>query len=133
MRRYQATKMEITTSVGSGHTSATTPATMARVPPMMATHRQPPVSTMANAYDVTPPSQNATAIRITHTEIETGRSDRTMNPSSSQRIPATSHSHHELAYACATARCSSADNVLRMLMPVLPSVYRACTRRACAL
>ena len=100
MRRYQATKMEITTSVGSGHTSATMPAAMARVPPMMATHRQPPVSTMANANDVTPPSQNATAIRITHTEIETGRSDRTMNPSSSQRIPATSHSHHELAYAC---------------------------------
>jgi hypothetical protein len=124
--RYHATKIESTTNVGSGHTSAPMPAAMARVPPMTAIHRQPPSSTAASAYCVTPPSQNATAIRIAQTEIETGRNDSTTKPSSNHRMPETSHSHHVLAYACATARSSSGDNVMRMPMPTIPSAHSAC-------
>ena len=64
------------------------------MPPTIASTRHPPVVTIASANCVIAPSQNATAIRMTSTEIDTGRNDRMMNPRKSQRIPLMRNSHH---------------------------------------
>ena len=95
--RYQATKIEITISVGSGHTIVAMPAATATIPPTIVSTRHPPSVTDASANCVTAPSQNTTAIRMMQTEIDAGRSERTMKPRRSQRIPLMRNIHHRRA------------------------------------
>ena len=92
--RYHATNTDTTTSVGPGHAIAAIPAPIATTPRddrrARASRRG---DTAESRNSVSAPSQKPIETRITSAAIDAGRSDRTMKPKISQRIPATRKSH----------------------------------------
>ena len=98
------------------------------IPPMIVNTLQPPCVTAASANNVTAPSQNDTAIRITVTEIDAGRSESTMKPRNSHRMPLMRNSHQLLAYAFATAGSSTSNDIAIAIPSLVSTLARAVER-----